>query len=188
MFIQTQQTPNPLTLKFFPGVPVMGDRPPMEVRSISQATGFLLAQKLLNLGGIHHLFFAQDFVSVTKYPEPGWSALKPDILGTLVDYFTLHTTVDVVQTHNDLDTATLSQVEKEIKAIIDKNIRPAVAMDGGDIVFEKFEKGIVYLRMRGACSGCPSSTITLKSGIETMLKHYIPEVKSVQALETIVAP
>ena len=184
MFIQTEETPNPLVLKFLPGRPVMGDRDPLEFCTESEAAQTPLASKLFHIQGIASLFFGSDFVSVTKNPKISWSEIKPDIFGTLVDYFTLHETV-AVDAGNETDTDPidmddLSQIEKEIKSLIDERIRPAVAMDGGDILFDRFEAGIVFLKMRGACSGCPSASSTLKSGIENMLKHYIPEVKEVR--------
>ena len=185
MFIQTEETPNPLTLKFFPGVPVMGVRPPQEFKNAQEAEDVILAEKLLSITGVSSVFFGTDFISVTKNIALSWSQLKPDIFGTLVDYFTLYPTVDlpVKPQKRDLKTTHLSKVEQEIQDLIDRHIRPAVAMDGGDIVFERFDKGIVYLHLRGACSGCPSAALTLKSGIENMLKHYIPEIKEVRAID-----
>ncbi len=189
MFIQTEETPNPLSLKFLPGQDVMGDQPPVEFRNKEEGERTILSKKLFQIPGIQACFFGQDFITITKNPKVSWSVLKPDIFGTLVDYFTLHTSIDLLelpegQEPSERNLDDLSQIEKEIVELLDARIRPAVAMDGGDIVFDHFEDGIVYLQMRGACSGCPSSTATLKSGIENMLKHYIPEVEEVRAMGT----
>jgi Fe-S cluster biogenesis protein NfuA len=181
MFIQTEETPNPATLKFMPEKVVMvsgtADFPSPEFAYRSR-----LAENLFKISGVKGAFFGKDFITVTKEESLPWSVLKPPILSTIMDYFTVHDSVSIQEHSNFSSKEELSEIEQEIKALLEKRIRPAVAMDGGDIVFEKFENGIVYLQMQGACSGCPSSSATLKSGIENMLKHYIPEVEEVRAI------
>lgn len=194
MFIQTEETPNPLSQKFLPGRDVMGDREPLDFASAEDAKPVPLAGKLFRVPGIQRVFMGRDFISITKNAQISWSQLKPDIFGTLMDYFTLHTSVEVRAPDpapSKKSTSPQSPEEKgehteiigEIKQLLETHIRPAVAADGGDIIFDRFEEGIVYLKLRGACSGCPSSTVTLKAGIENMLKHYVPEVQEVRATE-----
>ncbi|OJX11176.1 MAG: NifU family protein [Caedibacter sp. 37-49] len=180
MFIQTEETPNPATLKFLPGRPVLesgtADFPTKE-----SADECLLAKTLFTIKGISGVFFGSDFITLTKLDQYDWLVLKPKILGFIMEYFMHHEKVEIQLETTSVSSEEDSDVVKEIKEILDGRIRPAVAMDGGDIVFNRFENGIVYLEMQGACSGCPSSTATLKTGIENMLKHYIPEVQEVRA-------
>lgn len=181
MFIQTEETPNPATLKFLPGKVVMvsgtADFPTFE--SAQRAP---LAQKLFSIRGVKGAFFGNDFIAVTKDDASSWAVLKPSILGSIMEYFMTHDHVSVREESSSPLHEELSEIEQEIKELLETRIRPAVAMDGGDIIFQRFENGIVYLQMQGACSGCPSSSATLKSGIENMLKHYIPEIEEVRAI------
>ncbi len=179
MFIQTEETPNPATLKFLPGQEVVklgtADFP-----NPAAAERSPLAQRLFNVPGVTGVFLGSDFVTVTKAPDLEWHVLKPSVLGAIMEHFTSgHPTLlddDPVPAGAEDDDEVVSQ----IRELIDTRVRPAVAMDGGDIVFQGFQDGIVYLHMQGACAGCPSSTMTLKMGIENMLRHYIPEVQEVQ--------
>ncbi|MCW5772249.1 MAG: NifU family protein [Rhodospirillaceae bacterium] len=183
MFIQTEETPNPLTLKFLPGRTVLGAGT-ADFPSAAQAAGHSpLAEILFAIEGVNGVFLGPDFITVTKRAESDWPVLKPAILGAIMEHFTANR--PIVNTHTD-NTDQSSEdddpVVSQIKELLDTRVRPAVAMDGGDIQFHGFEKGVVYLTMKGSCSGCPSSTATLKSGIENMLRHYIPEVHEVRAV------
>jgi Fe-S cluster biogenesis protein NfuA len=181
MFIQTQATPNPSTLKFLPGRALL-EAGTAEFKSASEAGRSPLALRLFGLQGVTNVFLAHDFVSVSKADDTDWAMLKPMVLGALMEHLATGQPVitGAAQPKKPAD-APDSEIVAQIKELIDTRVRPSVAMDGGDIEFEDFEDGIVYLRMRGACAGCPSSTMTLKSGIENMLKHYIPEVTEVRA-------
>ena len=183
MFIQTEDTPNPLTLKFIPGRTVL-ETGTAEFFNVTQEARPPLVESLFQINGVTALFLSYDFISVTKSDDAHWQVLRPSILGAIMEFYARHD-------HVTLDNNTKMQVSegtqdseivKEIKELLETRIRPAVAQDGGDIVFERFEEGVVYLRMQGACAGCPSSTMTLKSGIENMLRHYIPEVEEVRAV------
>lgn len=183
MFIQTEETPNPNVLKFIPGRVVMeqgtADFPNKELAAKSP-----LAQRMFEHSEVTGVFFGADFISVTKTEDADWSILKPSILGKIMEHFVSNHPLFLGEKTEADTTYDGDPVVAEIKEIIDTRVRPAVAMDGGDIIFEKFEEGIVYLRLQGACSGCPSSSVTLKSGIENMLKHYVPEVTEVRAVDT----
>ncbi len=184
MFIQTEQTPNPATMKFIPGQPVMtgGTR---DFKAANDADVSPLATGLFSIEGVEGVFFGADFVSVTKHANADWDLLKTHIMGVIMQHFMSGLPLITEEAAN-ANTANCSAVDmddeivKQIVELIDTRVRPAVAQDGGDIIFAGFENGIVYLHMRGACSGCPSAAMTLKSGIEKMLKHYIPEVLSVE--------
>jgi Fe-S cluster biogenesis protein NfuA len=191
MFIETETTPNPSTLKFLPGRQVMstGTR---DFASPEQATASPLAEALFDLGDVTGVFFGQDFVSVTAAPGIEWAALKPQVVSILLDHFVsgapLFTGGDAsgiaVPGEEDEgfgDDPADADVVAQIKDLIETRVRPAVANDGGDIIYRGFREGVVYLVMQGACSGCPSSTATLKHGIESLLKHYVPEVTEVRA-------
>ena len=182
MFIQTEETPNPATLKFLPGQDVMGAGT-AEYRSEEEAAGKSpLAERLFDVDGVTGVFFGSDFVTVTKRDDKEWYLMKPAVLGVIMEHFTAGR--PVVTESSDSGHASDgedSEVVSQIKELLDTRVRPAVAMDGGDIVFESFDEGVVTLFMRGACAGCPSSTATLKMGIENMLRHYIPEVREVRA-------
>lgn len=187
MFIQTEQTPNPDTLKFVPGRQVMaGGR---EFATREEAEGSPLARRLFEIDGVARVFFGPDFLTVTRSSSGvDWSGLKADVLSTIMEHYTSgRDIISVGQSAGDGHEAgeyegDAAQIVLEIKDLLDTRIRPAVAQDGGDILFSRFEPetGIVYLHMKGACAGCPSSTATLKSGVENMLKHYVPEVTAVE--------
>jgi len=185
VFIQTEQTPNPVTLKFLPGREVMGagtaDFPTPESAARSP-----LAQRLFAIQGIAGVFLGADFVTVTKAEDREWHLLKPAILGVIMEHFTAGRPV-VTQAAETVEDEEVAEEDREvvaqIKELLDTRVRPAVAQDGGDIIFHGYDKGVVFLHMQGACSGCPSSTATLKMGIENMLRHYIPEVVEVRAIQ-----
>ncbi len=181
MFIQTENTPNPATVKFIPGVGVM-ESGVAEFISAEDALKSPLADRIFQINGVKAVFFGRDFVSVTKVDDIEWSSIKAPILGAVMQHFTMGEPLfrEGQDPYAAMDDSLLDEISKQIKELIDKRVRPAVAMDGGDIVFQKFERGIVYLTMRGACSGCPSSTMTLKNGVENMLRHYVPEVLEVR--------
>lgn len=182
MFIQTEETPNPQTLKFLPGRQVLDSASgvySLEFKKNQDASSCPLAKRLLLIEGIEGVFLSTDYLSITKRENHDWYVLKPAVLGVLMEHFInglpIYDGNAAAITIDDTDPIT-----KQIREIIDKRVRPSVAMDGGDITFETFQDGIVYLKLQGACSGCPSSSATLKSGIENMLKYYVPEVKEVR--------
>ena len=183
MFIQTQDTPNPATLKFIPGVPVM-DVGTADYPAVESATNSPLARRLFQVDGVRGVFLGGDFVAVTKEESLDWFALKPSILAGIMEHYASGLpVVDQATATEEASDENDSDVVRQIKQLLDTRVRPAVAMDGGDIVFEGFDDGVVTLQMRGACQGCPSSTATLKMGIENMLRHYIPDVREVRAAE-----
>ncbi len=191
MLIETESTPNPATLKFLPGQAVMtsGTR---DFASPEEAEASPLASALFSLGDVTGVFFGSDFVSVTAAPGVGWSDLKPDVLGILMDHFLAGVplfnvvSADFAVPPEDgagfADDPADADIIDQIKELIETRVRPAVANDGGDIVYRGFDKGNVYLKLQGACAGCPSSSATLKNGIESLLKHYVPEVTAVHAV------
>jgi Fe-S cluster biogenesis protein NfuA len=185
MFIQTEQTPNPATLKFLPGRDVMGDGT-ANFPTAETADRSPLAQRLFQIEGVAGVFLGSDFVTVTKAEEREWSLMKPAILGVIMEHFVAGKPVilegAVAAPAEDAVAAEDEEIVAQIKDLLDTRVRPAVAQDGGDIIFRGFEEGVVYLHMQGSCSGCPSSTATLKMGIENMLKHYVPEVVAVEAV------
>ncbi|WP_299129797.1 NifU family protein [uncultured Amaricoccus sp.] len=182
MFIQTESTPNPATLKFLPGLAVLAagtaDFPSEEAAVTSP-----LARRIFGAGGVSGVFFGPDFVTVTKSDDADWAHIKPGILGAIMEHFQSDQPV-MSGADGAVDHATHSGPDEEIviqiKELLDTRVRPAVAQDGGDITFHGFDRGVVYLHMQGACAGCPSSTMTLKMGIENLLRHYIPEVTEVR--------
>lgn len=184
MFIQTEATPNPATIKFLPGQEVLKSGT-AEFSSAEDAAISPLAQRLFSLQGVNLVFLATDFVSVSKDDDTDWVMLKPMVLAALMEHFSTQQPVVLESFYSEKTDAAEEddEISAQIRELIDTRVRPMVAMDGGDIEFEKFEDGIVLLRMRGACAGCPSSTMTLKSGIENMLKHFIPEVEEVRPVE-----
>lgn len=183
MFIQTESTPNPATLKFLPGQTVLelgtADFPSAEAAEKSP-----LARRIFAAGGVTGVFFGTDFVTVTKAESTDWQHIKPAILGAIMEHY--QSGAPVIEgdstaggghaEHSGED----ADIVKQIKELLDTRVRPAVAQDGGDITFHGFDRGVVYLHMQGACAGCPSSTLTLKMGIENLLRHYIPEVTEVR--------
>jgi len=180
MFIQTEATPNPLTLKFMPGVPVMPSGTAF-LTSPEDAKVSPLAEALFHTEGVTAIFLGSDFITATKSEAVTWEVLKPLLLTAIMDHFVAGKPVMLSGPSvaaNDDD----SELVKQIRELIDTRVRPAVAQDGGDIIFRGFHDGIVQLELHGSCSGCPSSTVTLKNGIENMLKHYVPEVIAVEAV------
>ena len=186
MFIQTEATPNPATLKFLPGRTVM-EEGTFEARDPADAERSPLARALMELPGVSGVFFANDFISVTK-TEGEWQHLRPAVLGVVTEFFLSGAPLietggaDVVTTGEFFDPKDAETVEA-IKELIETRVRPAVAGDGGDIIFKGFRDGVVYLKMKGACSGCPSSTATLRNGIQNLLKHFLPDVQAVESIE-----
>ncbi len=184
MFIQTESTPNPATLKFLPGQTVL-DAGTADFKTKEAALASPLAKRIFATPSVTSVFFGTDFVTVTKDGSADWNHIKPAILGAIMEHYQ---SGDPVMTgaiedaghaeHEGED----SDLVKQIKELLDTRVRPAVAQDGGDITFHGFEKGVVYLQMQGACAGCPSSTMTLKMGIENLLRHYLPEVLEVRAV------
>lgn len=181
MFIQTEETPNPATLKFLPGRAVMGEGTADFARA-EGAERSPLALRLFGIDGVRRIFLGSDFVTVTKADEKDWSLLKPALLGVIMEHFTTNQPVMLAEGIAVVleEGAEDDEIVIQIKELLETRVRPAVAQDGGDIVFHSFEDGVVYLHMQGSCSGCPSSTATLKMGIENMLRHYVPEVLEVR--------
>ena len=186
MFIQTEQTPNPQTLKFLPGKVVMDDGTAF-FQNIEESSNSPFAKRLFDVDGVQGVFFGSDFITITKSQSIDWQVMKPLILGSIMDHYNSGEETISKDKKNDNNSLKSDEndddVVKQIKELLDTRVRPAVAMDGGDIVYDSFKDGIVYLHMQGACSGCPSSTATLKMGIENMLKHYVPEVQEVRPID-----
>ncbi|RWR12743.1 NifU family protein [Sinirhodobacter populi] len=181
MFIQTETTPNPATLKFLPGQTVL-DAGTADFPTPDASAKSPLARRIFAVPGVTGVFFGSDFVTVTKDDATDWSHAKPAILGAIMEHFQSGAPViegDSAPAHADHDGED-GAIVAQIKELLDTRVRPAVAQDGGDITFQGFERGVVYLNMKGACAGCPSSTLTLKMGIENLLRHYIPEVTEVR--------
>ncbi len=177
MFIQTESTPNPATIKFLPGCVVM-TRGSADFTNAEAAGRSPLATRLFAQDGVAGVFLGNDFVAVTKTPESDWTVLKTQILAAIMDHYASGEPVIIESA--DQGGADDDAIITQIKELLETRVRPAVAQDGGDIVFHSFQDGIVYLEMRGACQGCPSSTATLKHGVENMLKYYIPEIVAVE--------
>ena len=184
MFIQTESTPNPATLKCLPGQTVL-EAGTADFPSADTAGKSPLATRLFAINGVTGVFFGTDFVTVTKAEATEWDVIKPAILGAIMEHFQSGQPVidgeggGASSGHAEHDGPD-GEIVSQIKELLDTRVRPAVAQDGGDIVFHGFERGVVYLHMQGACAGCPSSTLTLKMGIENLLRHYIPEVVEVR--------
>ncbi|GGO54688.1 Fe-S cluster biogenesis protein NfuA, 4Fe-4S-binding domain [Roseovarius pacificus] len=183
MFIQTESTPNPATLKFLPGQTVL-EAGTADFPSAEGAGKSPLAQRIFGVPGVTGVFFGNDFVTVTKDDSTEWDHMKPAILGAIMEHYQSGAPImtgeaDAASGHAEHDGED-AEIVGQIKELLDTRVRPAVAQDGGDITFHGFDKGVVYLHMQGACAGCPSSTITLKMGIENLLRHYIPEVTEVR--------
>jgi Fe-S cluster biogenesis protein NfuA len=183
MFIQTESTPNPATLKFLPGQTVL-EAGTADFPSAESASGSPLAQRLFAVNGVTAVFFGNNFVTVTKEDNVAWDHLKPAILGGIMEHYQSGQPVMADGSAQSGGHAEHSgedaEIVGQIKELLDSRVRPAVAQDGGDITFPGFDRGVVYLHMQGACAGCPSSTLTLKMGIENLLRHYIPEVTEVR--------
>jgi Fe-S cluster biogenesis protein NfuA len=181
MFIQTEATPNPRTMKFIPGEPVMGQGS-ASFADQKSAEKSPLAGALFKIENVEGVFYGSDFITVTKTESSDWAHLKPYILTTIMEHYVAsrplfnEAKAEIKKTNID------DSIVNQIVELIETRVRPAVAEDGGDIIFNRFEDGVVYLELHGSCSGCPSSTATLKGGVENMLKHYIPEVVAVEAI------
>lgn len=196
MFIQTEDTPNPSTMKFMPGCAVA--EVPTEIESADKAANSPLAQRLFAIDGVHSVFLGTDFISVTREGDKQWPSLRPALLTAIMDHFVSGQPVLLESDFSKGDCGCAcscacndaacgehtscddQEIVRQINELLDLRIRPAVAQDGGDVAFERYEDGIVYLRLKGACAGCPSATATLKFGIEQMLRHFIPEVQEVR--------
>lgn len=189
MFIQTEETPNPNTLKFVPGETVLGSETAFFINA-GEAESSPLAKALFTTPHVRAVFFGSDFITITKSEDAQWAHLKPELLTTIMEHYV--SGQPMMAAKNDAPAASGAaasisysedeqRIVEEIKELLEMRVRPAVAQDGGDILFHSFQSGIVYLEMHGSCSGCPSSTLTLKQGVENMLKHYIPEVVAVKA-------
>ena len=182
MFIQTEETPNPATLKFLPGQTVLG----AGTANFSEGDNIEsspFAKKLFDVEGVVGVFFGSDFITITKKEDFLWEHIKPALLGTIMDFLQSGEEIlneDIGDSMHETHEGPDSEIVKKITDLLDTRVRPAVAQDGGDMTFQSFQEGIVYLHMQGACAGCPSSTMTLKMGIENLLKHYIPEVTEVR--------
>ncbi|UNM06195.1 MAG: NifU family protein [Holosporaceae bacterium] len=185
MYMQTEKTPNPSALKFIPGPKIV--ETPIDFPSMETARMSPIALRLFSVAGVTSVFLSHDFITVTKAEDISWDEIQPTLSAYILAHLAAGKPIlsDTAPFENSAEPSLESDdaVTKDIKDIIDTRVRPAVARDGGDIVFEKFDAGVVYLRLKGACSGCPSSTITLKSGIENMLRYYVPEVKEVRAAD-----
>jgi Fe-S cluster biogenesis protein NfuA len=184
MFIQTEPTPNPASMKFLPGRAVMEGGVADFTDADKAEDASPLARRLFAVDGVSGVYLGRDFITVTKDDALDWHALKPQVLGAIMEHFmsgdpaVVEAAVTEESGHDPAD----DEVVRQIRELIDTRVRPAVAQDGGDIVFQGFERGVVYLHMRGACSGCPSSVVTLKNGIENLLRYYVPEVAEVRAI------
>ena len=182
MFIQTESTPNPATMKFLPGQEVLPTGT-ADFPSADAADASPLARRIFTVPGVTGVFFGTDFVTVTKVEDTAWEHLKPAVLGAIMEHYQSGAPVlegaQAPSGHADHDGPD-AEIVRQIKELLDTRVRPAVAQDGGDITFHGFDRGVVYLHMQGACAGCPSSTLTLKMGIENLLRHFIPEVTEVR--------
>ncbi len=183
MFIQTESTPNPATLKFLPGQSVMESGTADFPAPVGEETS-PLAARIFGVAGVNGVFLGNDFVTVTKAADVDWAHIKPAILGAVMGHYqsgqpVMGAGVETASGHAE-HSGEDSEIVNQIKELLDSRVRPAVAQDGGDITFHGFDRGVVYLHMQGACAGCPSSTLTLKMGIENLLRHYIPEVTEVR--------
>jgi Fe-S cluster biogenesis protein NfuA len=185
MFIQTEPTPNPATLKFIPGEAVAKGGV-ADFSTNEEAAASPLAAALFQIEGVTRVFLGSDFLSVTKGADADWSVVKPLALAAIMDYYVSganQAAQTVVSGHSEHADDENAEIIVQIKELLDTRVRPSVANDGGDIVFRRYEAGVVYLHMQGACSGCPSSTATLKHGIENLLRYYVPEVQSVVSVD-----
>ena len=182
MFIQTEMTPNPATMKFLPGRAVV-ESGTANFTSPEEASRSPLALRLFELDGVAGVFLGNDFITVTKMSDHDWQVMKPMVLSAIMEHFTSGEAVVAEDDEIAYGEGEDDELSAQIKELIDTRVRPAVAQDGGDIIFRGFEDGVVYLHMQGSCSGCPSSTATLKHGIENMLRYYVPEVLEVRPVD-----
>src|SRR5436190_12334711 len=190
MLIRTEQTPNPATRKFLPGLPVM-DSGTRDFADADSAAASPLAKALFDSGSVEGVFYGRDFISVTAAPGVSWTDLEPLVLETLLDHFVSGAPLFAAGSAAGIYVGSAMDIEEDpadadiidqIKELIETRVRPAVAQDGGDIVYRGYKDGTLYLAMQGACSGCPSSAVTLKRGIEGLIKHYVPEVEAIEAV------
>lgn len=188
MFIQTQDTPNPNTLKFLPGCEVCAQET-AEFLTVEEAEQSPLAAKLFTITGISSVFFGEDFIAITKKQEEEWEYLKPVLLGIIMEHFTSGaplffsaTQKKATQFEEESFDPKDSETVQAIKTLLAQRVQPAVAQDGGEIRFKGYKNGIVYLSMRGACAGCPSATLTLKQGVENLLRHFLPQISHIEAV------
>ena len=179
MFVQTEITPNPNSLKFLPGE-IVSNHGSFEVTKKDQTNNELI-RNLLSVNGVEGIFLGKDFISINKYDDVEWDEVKHIIISLINDFYSTGKEC-VIENSLDENLDDLKEIEKKIVKILDQKIRPAVAKDGGDIRFKEFKDGIVKVQLQGSCSGCPSSTMTLKQGVQNLLCHYIPEVKEVEAI------
>lgn len=183
VFIQTEETPNPNSLKFIPGRLIRSDQAPLFLQKNQNYSASPFAVRLFQITGVQAIMFGADFITITKADDAHWYVLKPSLLGIMMEFFVNDLPlINEKKTMKDNQEDLADPLIEQIIEIIESRVRPAVAQDGGDIVFESFEDGVVYLRMQGACNGCPSASATLKSGIENMLKYYVPEVQEVRQI------
>ena len=180
MFVQTENTPNPNSLKFFPGKKVSNDSP-LEITDKNESKNELI-RNILSINGVTGIFLAEDFLSVNKDEKTEWEDLKHIIISFINDYYSNGNEIVIDNNRVNSNESELSEIEKKIVKILETKVRPAVARDGGDIKFKKYKDGVVTVNLQGSCSGCPSSTMTLKQGVQNLLCHYIPEIKEVIAI------
>ena len=181
MFVQTEITPNPNSLKFLPGK-IVSNQGSFEI-SKKDETNNELVRSLLSIDGIEGIFLGKDFISINKYDDKSWDDIKHIVISLINDFYSSGKECVIDKSLNESnEVKDLKEIEKKIIKVLDQKIRPAVAKDGGDIKFKKFENGVVKVQLQGSCSGCPSSTMTLKQGVQNLLCHYIPEVKEVEAI------
>ena len=178
MFVQTENTPNPNSLKFLPGK-IVSNQGSFEITSKDETSNELVIN-LLSVNGVEGIFLGKDFISINKYDDVSWDEIKHIVISLINDFYSSGKEYVINKSLNE-DRKDLKEIEKKIIQILDQKIRPAVAKDGGDIKFKNFENGVVRVQLQGSCSGCPSSKMTLKQGVENLLRHYIPEIKQVEA-------
>jgi Fe-S cluster biogenesis protein NfuA len=179
MFVQTENTPNPNSLKFLPGK-IVSNNGSFEVTRKDETNNELI-RNILSINGVEGIFLGKDFISINKYDDMSWDEIKHIIISLINDFYASGKEFIIEKDLNE-ETKNLKEIEKKIVKLLDEKIRPAVAKDGGDIKFKNFENGVVKVQLQGSCSGCPSSTMTLKQGVQNLLCHYIPEVKGVEAV------
>ena len=179
MFVQTEITPNPNSLKFLPGK-IVSNNGSFEITKKDETSNELI-RNLLSVNGVEGIFLGKDFISINKYDDVSWDEIKHIVISLINDFYSSGKN-SVIEKNLNEDVENLKEIEKKIVKILDQKIRPAVAKDGGDIKFKEFKNGIVKVQLQGSCSGCPSSTMTLKQGVQNLLKHYLPEVKEVEAI------